>query len=104
MIIGLNHYLFVSICMFILGLIGVMKRSNLIMLFISTEILLNAANVALVAIGEYKDDLNGQVFAIFIIGIAASELAVGLGLLVRFYKKTGSFSIQDLQTIGQKDD
>lgn len=104
MIIGLNHYLFVSICMFILGLIGVMKRSNLIMLFISTEILLNAANVALVAIGEYKADLNGQVFAIFIIGIATSELAVGLGLLVRFYKKTGSFSIQDLQTLGQKDD
>ena len=91
--ISLNHYLIVASLMFILGLIGVMKRQNLIMLFFSTEILLNAANVALVAISSYIDNINGQIFAIFIIAVAASEMAVGLGLLILWYKKNGSIEL-----------
>ncbi|QKF85371.1 NADH:quinone oxidoreductase I, membrane subunit K [Campylobacter blaseri] len=94
--IGLNHYLAVSIIMFTLGLIGIMKRKNLIMLFFSTEILLNSANVALVAIGHFHNDMTGQVFAMFVIAIAASEIAVGLALLVRWYKKTGTIEIDSL--------
>lgn len=91
--ISLNHYLIVASLMFILGLIGVMKRQNLIMLFFSTEILLNAANVALVAISNYLGNINGQIFAIFIIAVAASEIAVGLGLLILWYKKNGSIEL-----------
>lgn len=91
--ISLNHYLIVASLMFVLGLIGVMKRQNLIMLFFSTEILLNAANVALVAISSYIDNINGQIFAIFIIAVAASEMAVGLGLLILWYKKNGSIEL-----------
>ncbi|NLK65911.1 MAG: NADH-quinone oxidoreductase subunit NuoK [Campylobacteraceae bacterium] len=97
--IGLNHYLVVSVLMFMLGIIGILKRRNLIMLFISTEILLNAANVALVAIGAYRGDMAGQVFALFVVAIAATELAVGLALLVRWYKKTGSIELDSLMNM-----
>ena len=94
--ISLNHYLIVAALMFVLGLVGVMKRQNLIMLFFSTEILLNAANVALVAISSFYNDIGGQIFAMLIIAIAASEMAVGLGLLILLYKKRHSIEIDSL--------
>ncbi|MBQ2431408.1 MAG: NADH-quinone oxidoreductase subunit NuoK [Campylobacter sp.] len=94
--ISLNHYLILASLMFVLGLIGVLKRQNLIMLFFSTEILLNSANVALVAISKYLENIDGQIFAIFIIAVAASEMAVGLGLLILWYKKTGSIELESL--------
>ena len=94
--ISLNHYLILASLMFILGLIGVLKRQNLIMHFFSTEILLNSANVALVAISKYLENIDGQIFAIFIIAVAASEMAVGLGLLILWYKKTGSIELESL--------
>ena len=90
--ISLNHYLILASLMFILGLIGVLKRQNLIMLFFSTEILLNSANVALVAISKYLENIDGQIF----IAVAASEMAVGLGLLILWYKKTGSIELESL--------
>lgn len=92
----LSHYLVVAVLMFALGLVGIMKRNNLIMLFFSSEILLNAANVALAAIAKFTGDLTGQVVAFFIIAIAASEVAVGLGLLVLWYKKTGSIELSSM--------
>ena len=94
--ISLNHYLIVAALMFVIGLVGVMKRQNLIMLFFSTEILLNAANVALAAISSFYNDIGGQIFAMFIIAIAASEMAVGLGLLILWYKKRHSIEIDSL--------
>ena len=100
--ISLNHYLIVAALMFVLGLVGVMKRQNLIMLFFSTEILLNAANVALAAISSFYNDIGGQVFAMFIIAIAASEMAVGLGLLILWYKKRHSIEIDSLSTMRDK--
>ncbi len=100
--ISLNHYLIVAALMFVLGLVGVMKRQNLIMLFFSTEILLNAANVALAAISSFYNDIGGQIFAMFIIAIAASEMAVGLGLLILWYKKRHSIEIDSLSTMRDK--
>ena len=97
--ITLSHYLIVSAIMFGLGIFGIMKRTNLIMLFFSTEILLNAANVALAAISKFIGDMTGQIFAFFIIAVAASEVAVGLGLLVLWYKKTGSIEISSMNTM-----
>lgn len=97
--ISLSHYLVVAILMFGIGIIGVMKRQNLIMLFFSTEIMLNAVNVALVAIGAHYNDMNGQIFALFIVAIAASEIAVGLGLMILWYKKTGSIELSSLQNM-----
>lgn len=99
MSLTLTHYLIVSGFMFALGLVGILKRKNLLMLFFSTEILLNAANVGFVAISKFYGDLSGQMFAFFIIAIAASEVAVGLGLLVLWYKRTGSTNLDTLQTM-----
>ena len=80
--IGLNHYLVLSTILFAIGLVGIMRRKNLLLLFFATEILLNAVNVGFAAISSYYGDLTGQMFAFFIIAIAASEVAVGLGLLI----------------------
>lgn len=97
--IGINHYLVVAILMFILGLVGVMKRRNLLMIFISTEILLNAANLAIVAISTHLNDASGQALAMFVIAIAAAELAVGLALLIRWYKMSGSIELSSIDGV-----
>ncbi len=97
--ITLTHYLVLSGILFSIGLVGVMKRKNLLMLFFSTEILLNAVNIGFVAVSHYYGDLSGQMFAFFIIAVAASELAVGLGLLILWYKKSGSIDLDSLNTM-----
>jgi NADH-quinone oxidoreductase subunit K len=91
--ITLNHYLILSGLLFAIGLVGVVRRKNLLMLFFATEIMLNAANVAFAAISSYRGDLGGQMFAFFIVAVAASEVAVGLGLLIMLYKKYGTLDL-----------
>ena len=97
--ITLNHYLILSGLLFVIGLAGVVRRKNLLMLFFSTEILLNAVNIGFVAVSKYMMDLSGQMFAFFIIAIAASEVAVGLGLLIVWYKRSGSIDLDTLQSM-----
>jgi len=91
--ITLNHYLILSGILFAIGLVGVVRRKNLLMLFFATEIMLNAANVAFAAVSSYYHDLSGQMFAFFIVAVAASEVAVGLGLLILLYKKYGTIDL-----------
>ena len=93
MTLTLTHYLVLSAILFAIGIAGVVRRKNLLMLFFATEIMLNAANVAFAAISTYIGDLSGQLFALFIIAIAASEVAVGLGLLILIYKKYGTLDL-----------
>jgi len=93
MTLTLTHYLVLSAILFTIGLAGVLRRKNLLMLFFATEIMLNAANIAFAAISAYINDLSGQLFALFIIAIAASEVAVGLGLLILIYKKYGTLDL-----------
>lgn len=95
--ITLNMYLTLATLLFAIGLFGVIRRKNLLMLFFATEIMLNAANIALAAISYYTKDLSGQVFAFFIIAIAAAEVAVGLGFLILMYKRMGSLDLDNLQ-------
>jgi NADH-quinone oxidoreductase subunit K len=97
--IGLTHYLVVSAIIFSIGLVGVLRRRNLLMLFFATEVMLNAVNIAFASISHYYNDLTGQMFAFFIIAIAASEVAVGLGLLIVLYKKYGSLDLDDLASM-----
>jgi NADH-quinone oxidoreductase subunit K len=97
--ITLNHYLIVSAILFVIGMIGVMRRKNLLLLFFSTEIMLNAANIGFVALSSYMNDLSGQMFAFFIIAVAASEVAVGLGLLILMYRRTNSVDLDKIQTM-----
>ena len=95
--ITLTHYLVLAGILFSIGLVGVKRRTNLLMLFFSSEILLNAINVGFVAVSKYYGDLTGQMFAFFIIAVAASEVAVGLGLLILWYKRNGSVDLNSLQ-------
>jgi NADH-quinone oxidoreductase subunit K len=99
MTVGLTQYLILSVILFVIGLAGVIRRKNLLMLFFATEIMLNAANIAFVAISAHIGDLSGQMFAIFIMAIAASEVAVGLGLLILIYKKYGTLDLDNLSTL-----
>ena len=97
MMVTLNDYLMLSTIIFMIGLFGVVKRKNLLMLFFSTEIMLNAVNIGFVAIGKFHQDLTGQMFAFFIIAIAASEVAIGLGLLILWFKRKNTIDLDSLQ-------
>ncbi len=97
--ITLSHYLVLSAVLFAIGLVGVYRRKNLLMLLFSTEILLNAANVGFAAISKFYGDLTGQMFAFFIVAVAASEVAVGLGLMIVWYKRRGTLDIDSMQSM-----
>jgi NADH-quinone oxidoreductase subunit K len=97
--ITLNHYLILSALLFFIGLIGVLKRKNLLMLFFATEIMLNATNIGFAAISNHYGDLTGQMFAFFNIAIAASEVAVGLGLLIVWFKRKGTIDLDTMQSM-----
>lgn len=92
-----EKYLAIALLLFILGLIGLLKRQNLIMIFISSEILLNSANLALVAISKAHNDLNGQIFALFVMGVAACEVAVGVAFCVLWYRRKGTLDLKSLK-------
>jgi NADH-quinone oxidoreductase subunit K len=99
--IGLEHYLVVSALLFALGLTGVIVRRNLLVIYMSLELMLNAANLALVAFSRFSpaNNLDGQVFVFFIITVAAAEVAVGLALIVALYRKRRTAHIEDLRTL-----
>jgi NADH-quinone oxidoreductase subunit K len=94
--IGIEHYLTVSIILFCLGLLGVIVRRNLLVIYMGLELMLNAANLALVAFSRFNNDLDGQVFVFFIITVAAAEVAVGLALIVALYRKRRTAHVEDL--------
>jgi NADH-quinone oxidoreductase subunit K len=82
-----------------IGMFGALRRKNLLMLFFSTEIMLNAVNIGLAAISKFHGDLTGQMFAFFIVAIAASEVAVGLGLLILWFKRHNTINLDSLQSM-----
>jgi len=96
---GLHHYLIVSALLFSLGLLGVVARRNLFVIFMGLELMLNASNLALVAFSRYHNNLNGQVMVFFIITVAAAEVAVGLALLVALYRKRQTAHVEDLTSL-----
>jgi NADH-quinone oxidoreductase subunit K len=97
--IGLEHYLVVSVLMFCLGLLGVIMRRNLLVIYMSLELMLNAANLALVAFSRFNNNLDGQVMVFFIITVAAAEVSVGLALIVALYRRRQSAHVEDLSTM-----
>src|SRR5215472_12938838 len=96
--VGLHHYLTVSFLLFSLGLLGVIMRRNLLVMYMSLELMLNAANLALVSFSRFNDRLDGQVL-VFIITVAAAEVAVGLALIVALYRKRQSAHVEDLTSM-----
>ena len=97
--ITLEHYLVVSMLLFALGLFGVITRRNLLVIYMSLELMLNAANLALVAFSRFGNNLDGQVFVFFIITVAAAEVAVGLALIVALYRKRQTAHVEDLRLL-----
>jgi len=97
--VGLEQYLVVSFLLFALGLLGVVIRRNLLVIYMSLELMLNAANLALVSFSRFNDKLDGQVLVFFIITVAAAEVAVGLALIVALYRKRQSAHVEDLTSM-----
>ena len=94
---GVNHYFIVAGLMLVVVSFVMLRRKNFLMLFFPTEILLRSVTVGLVSVGYYLGDLNGQLFAFFILAVAASEVAVGVGLLIAWYKKYHTLDLDALQ-------
>src|SRR5438045_9799117 len=97
--ITLEHYLVVSALLFCIGLLGVIVRRNLLVMYMSLELMLNAANLALVAFSRFTSTLDSQVFVFFVITVAAAEVSVGLALIVALYRKRQTAHVEDLTTM-----
>ena len=97
--VGLEQYWTVSMILFCLGLLGVIMRRNLLVMYMSLELMLNAANLALVSFSRFNNKLDGQVLVFFIITVAAAEVAVGLALIVALYRKRQSAHVEDLTSM-----
>lgn len=93
--ITLSHYLFVSATMFVIGLIGFITRRNLIIMFLCTELMFQAAGLALIAFSRYYLNHSGQTFVIFLLTVAAAEAAMALALVVLLFRKRESLDASD---------
>ncbi len=97
MVIGLSHYLTVAAMLFTLGVFGIfINRKNVIVILMSVELILLAVNINLVAFSSFSGDLVGQVFALLILTVAAAEAAIGLAILVVFFRNRGSIAVEDI--------
>lgn len=90
------HYSVLSAALFMIGVIGVLARRNIIIIFMSIELILNAVNINLVALSEQLQNLVGQVFVVFVIAVAAAEAAVGLGIIIAFYRNKETVNIDEM--------
>ena len=98
--IGLGHYLTLSAIIFTIGIVGVfMNRKNIIIILMSIELILLAVNINLVSFSIYLQNLVGQVFAMFILTVAAAEAAVGLAIIVIYYKNKGSINVEQINSL-----
>ena len=91
-----GHYLALSAALFSIGLAGVMARRNIIIVFMSIELMLNAVNINLVASSNVWQNLSGQVFAMFVVAVAAAEAAVGLGIILAFYRNKETVNVDEM--------
>ena len=97
MIITLEHYLIVAALLFVLGIIGIfLNRRNVIVIRMSIELMLLAVNINLVAFSQALNDLVGQVFSLFVLTVAAAEAAIGLAILVTYYRNRGDIYVDEI--------
>ena len=97
--IPLAYYLIVSAIMFSIGTVGVLTRRNAIVIFMCVEMMLNAVNLTFIAFSRYLGNIDGQVFVFFIMTVAAAEAAVGLALMIAFYKNRESIDVEDVNLL-----
>ncbi|MBB6310112.1 NADH-quinone oxidoreductase subunit NuoK [Xanthobacter tagetidis] len=98
--IGLSHYLTVAAILFTLGTLGIfLNRKNVIVILMSVELILLAVNINLVAFSAFLGNLTGQIFALLVLTVAAAEAAIGLAILVVFYRNRGSIAVEDINAM-----
>ena len=97
MTIGIEHYVTVSSILFVLGVLGIfLNRKNVIIILMAIELILLAVNINMVAFSSFLGDLTGQVFAMFVLTVAAGEAAVGLAILVIYFRDRGTIAVEDV--------
>jgi NADH-quinone oxidoreductase subunit K len=100
MTIGLSHYLTLAALLFTIGVAGIIiNRKNIIVILMSIELILLAVNINLVAFSTSFGDLTGQVYALFVLTVAAAEAAIGLAILVAYYRNRGSIAVEDINAL-----
>lgn len=101
MIIGLTHYLILGAMLFCIGILGLITSRNIIKVLMSIEILLNSVNINLVAFANYTDlgELQGQVFALFVMAVAAAEAALGLAILISLYRNKPTVDVEEYKLL-----
>ena len=98
--ISLVHYLLLAVIIFVIGVIGIfLNRKNVIIILMSIELILLAVNINLVSFSIFKQDLTGQIFAMFILTVAAAEAAIGLAIIVVYYRNKGSIRVEDISSL-----
>ncbi len=98
--ITMQHYLFVAALLFTIGVFGIfLNRKNVIIILMSIELMLLAVNINFVTFSSYLNDLAGQVFTMFILTVAAAEAAIGLAILVVFFRTKGTIAVEDISTM-----
>ncbi len=97
--VGTDHFLILSAVLFIIGMMGVLIRRNMLIIFMCVELMMTAANITLVAFGWENNSLSGQSFVIFTIAVAAAEAAVGLAIILALSRRMHSVDIDDMRTL-----
>ena len=98
--IGIEHYIVVSAILFVLGVLGIfLNRKNIIVILMAIELILLSVNLQLVAFSAFLGDLVGQVFAMFVLTVAAGEAAVGLAILVTYFRSLGTIAVDDVDRL-----
>ena len=97
--VELNYYIILSAILFTIGALGVLVRRNALIIFMSIELMLNSANLAMVAFGSVLESFSGQIFVFFVIAVAAAEVAVGLALIVEIFKSKRSIDVDQMNSM-----
>ena len=97
--IPVDYYIILSAILFTIGALGVLIRRNALIIFMSVELMLNAANLAMVAFSSVLNSFNGQIFVFFVIAVAAAEVAVGLALIVEIFKSKRSIDVDQMNSM-----
>ena len=98
--VGLNHFLFVSVCLFSLGIFGIVTRKNAVMVLMGVELILNSANINFIAFAKYGNfGYQGQIVALFVIILAAAEAAIALAIVLNIYKTFSTVNVDEIDTM-----
>ena len=98
--ISLGHYLILAATIFTIGIVGIfLNRKNIIVILMSIELILLSVNINLVSFSIYLNDINGQIFTLFILTVAAAEAAIGLAIIVVYYRNSGSIRVEDINRL-----